>query len=205
MVLISIIDCCPGNLRSVENSLKRNGAACSLSHEKEFLQKSDGIILPGVGSFGEAVLRLKRADIFDLVKWLAIEKHKPLLGICVGFQILFEGSEEAPNEVGLQIFQGKVTQLTANQDFKVPNIGWERVSFAPSSRLFSGDGYFYFANSYAVTNSDCQNISGYSMGNQKFAAAVEQKNIFGVQFHPEKSQDCGDLLIDSFVKITQQH
>ena len=202
--MINIIDCCPGNLRSIENSLKRNGAACSLSHEKKDLLKADGIILPGVGSFGEAVSRLKRVEIFDLVKWLVIEKQKPILGICVGFQILFEKSDEAPGDEGLKIFEGKVSQLPASHDFKVPNIGWERVNFEPCSRLFSGDGYFYFANSYAVMNGDCPNITGCSLGTQKFAAAVERDNIFGVQFHPEKSQDSGDLIIESFIKITQQ-
>ena len=203
--MINIIDCCPGNLRSIENSLKRNGATCSLSHEKADLLKADGIVLPGVGSFGEAVSRLKRVEIFDLLKWLATEKQKPILGICVGFQILFEKSDEAPDEVGLEIFEGKVSRLPASQDFKVPNIGWERVNFKPCSRLFSGDGYFYFANSYADEHGDRPNITGCSMGSQKFAAAAERDNIFGVQFHPEKSQDSGDLLIESFIKITQQY
>ena len=192
-------------MRSIENSLKRNGATCSLSHEKADLLKADGIVLPGVGSFGEAVSRLKRVEIFDLLKWLATEKQKPILGICVGFQILFEKSDEAPDEVGLEIFEGKVSRLPASQDFKVPNIGWERVNFKPCSRLFSGDGYFYFANSYAVKHGDRPNITGCSMGSQKFAAAAERDNIFGVQFHPEKSQDSGDLLIESFIKITQQY
>ena len=192
-------------MRSIENSLKRNGATCSLSHEKADLLKADGIVLPGVGSFGEAVSRLKRVEIFDLLKWLATENQKPILGICVGFQILFEKSDEAPDEVGLEIFEGKVSRLPASQDFKVPNIGWERVNFKPCSRLFSGDGYFYFANSYAVKHGDRPNITGCSMGSQKFAAAAERDNIFGVQFHPEKSQDSGDLLIESFIKITQQY
>jgi imidazole glycerol-phosphate synthase subunit HisH len=201
---IAILDYGMGNLRSAEKALERVGAEATRVTQVDAAAEADGIVLPGVGAFPEAMRRL-RAKGFDRFcgEWVAAER--PLLGICLGMQLLFESSTENEGAEGLGLLEGEVTALDA-PGLKVPHMGWEPVRWERASRLAGGlaaDGEtpFYFVHSFAPRPASAETTVGTAEWGERFAAVVERGSVMGAQFHPEKSSAAGLSLLASFTAI----
>lgn len=205
--MIGIIDYGAGNLKSVQNSLDRIGAEwCVVSSPGEAVQ-ADGLILPGVGAFGDAVAELKARGLDELIKtWT--EENKPLLGICLGLQLLFEYSEESPGAAGLSVFAGGFKKIPAGDGLKVPHIGWNSLDIKLPDGIFKAvenGAYAYFVHSYyldAADNSVVAATAGYGV---TIDAAVEKGNISACQFHPEKSGEDGMKILRNFAKRCENY
>ena len=201
--VIGIIDYGAGNLRSVENALRFLGAAPRVCKDPAELLLVDGVILPGVGSFGYAMCSLQRAGFVPAIRQ-ALEK-RPLLGICLGMQLLFESSEESPGIRGLSVIPGRVRKLGAVNGLKVPNMGWCAV-INVRSRLLGTAGAstrYYFAHSYVCTLDDRTVTAMVIDEDGGFAAAVETGLVFGVQFHPEKSAGSGLRVLERYIHLCE--
>lgn len=187
----SIVDYRMGNLASVSKALEVSGFQTTVSDDAAELAKGDLLVMPGVGNFTAGASNLKKVGLWSFVQSWAAE-DKPLLGICLGMQLLFEHSDEGDSE-GLQILPGKVVRISS--DVKVPHMGWNQIHAGDSSifKGFSGKS-FYFVHSY-VCNADRQTTAATTEYGQEFAAAVQKGNICGVQFHPEKSSADGLALL----------
>ncbi len=199
---IAILDYGMGNLRSVEKALERIGAAPEISAEAGAAADADGVILPGVGAFPKAMERVREAG-FDELLARRIEANRPVLGICLGMQLLFEGSSENQGATGLGLIQGPVGPLEAN-GYKVPHIGWSPVNWERSSRLAEGlkpDEPFYFVHSFAPRPADARDVLGTAAYGERFACAIERPPLYGAQFHPEKSSAAGLRLLRNFAEI----
>src|SRR5467141_4750239 len=197
---ITIIDYDAGNVPSVERALQRLGADSQRTTSPECVSNAEALLLPGVGHIAALVRALDeqnlRTPLID-----AIHRGVPFLGICLGLQVLYESSEEAMQLNGLQLLPGTVCALPSN--VKLPHMGWNQVTSTGTSRLLEGiesSAYFYFAHSYAVLDSNGASAATCSHG-APFAAVVEKKNIFAVQFHPEKSGEAGARLLRNFLRI----
>ncbi len=201
-ITIAILDYGMGNLRSVEKALERVGASVSIVSDADSAHAADGLILPGVGAFPEAMRRIRAARYDELIgEFLA--GGKPVLGICLGMQVLLESSSEHEGGWGLGLIQGRVEALDA-QGLKVPQLGWNAVHWKRSSPLTDGlpePAYFYFANSYSARLVDAGNLLGESDYGAPFTAVVERPPLYGAQFHPEKSSRHGLQLLANFVRI----
>lgn len=207
--MITIIDYDAGNIKSVEKALQFLNADVKISRDRETILNSDKVILPGVGAFGDAMDKLNRYGLTDVIRDF-IQTGKPFLGICLGLQLLFESSEESPGVKGLGILKGKVQRIpksyTADDGHvihqKVPQIGWNNLDINPSSRLFKGiegSPYVYFVHSYYLTAENDEDVAARTFYGTEIHAAVEKDNIFATQFHPEKSSNVGLLLLSNFV------
>jgi imidazole glycerol phosphate synthase glutamine amidotransferase subunit len=197
---VTIVDYGAGNVPSVERALLRLGAESERTSSPERISKAKAVLLPGVGHYAALVRALDEQNMrAPLIG--AIQRGVPFLGICLGLQVLFESSEEAPQLRGLQLLPGTVCALPSN--VKLPHMGWNQLNAKRESRLLAGidtGAYFYFAHSYAVLDSDGAAAATCSHGSE-FAAVVEKQNIFAVQFHPEKSGDAGARLLRNFLRI----
>ena len=197
--MIAIIDYGAGNLRSVQKALDYVGAESRIASSPAGAGDADRIILPGVGAFGAAAARLRETGFFDYVRgWLL--KERPFLGICLGMQLLMQGSTESEGVEGLGLFKGGCERFKAG---KVPQIGWNQVATAKKSRLFEGiedESFFYFLHGYYVAPEDRQAASAFTTYGVTYPSILEQGNIFAVQFHPEKSGDCGLKMLENWVK-----
>lgn len=201
--MIAIIDYGVGNLFSLNSSLAKIGAESVVSGEKDIIEKAEKIILPGVGAFGDAAKKLRERGLDRLVLD-EVTAGKPLLGICLGMQLLFEKSYEYGEHKGLGIIKGEVRPLKERiADLKIPHMGWNELSFTKHSEIFKGlkDGdYVYFVHSYYGKCADDSLIATTDYGFD-VTAAVQNGNVFGVQFHPEKSGDTGLRILKNFVDI----
>lgn len=184
--MITIIDYGAGNVRSIENMLAFFGCDYLVTSDEKKIESASALIFPGQGHFEQAVENLKRKNLVEPIKSF-IASGKPFLGICLGFQILFEKSEEAPEFQGLSILNGEVKKFNTK---KVPQIGWNKIETTKNNSFLEND-YFYFVNSYYVKPDDKSIISSYSDYYGKFCASIEIDNICACQFHPEKSSDAG--------------
>jgi imidazole glycerol-phosphate synthase subunit HisH len=198
---LGLIDYGSGNLRSVSKALEAAGAQITRLNQGPIAGGFDAIVLPGVGAFGDSVNQLKNRDLFvPLKKWL--NDGGRFLGVCLGFQLLFESSEESPGVVGLGIFEGEVRKFP-HERVKVPQIGWNSVKWTEHARtLYANlpqDPYFYFVHSYYPQPKDESIVACYTEYGDSFAAAVATKNLLATQFHPEKSQESGLLLLRQFL------
>ena len=203
--MIGVIDYGAGNLRSVCNSLKKLSVNSTLIHSPEDIKDISSIIFPGVGSFGDSSEQLKKQRIFDPIKsWL--KEDRPFLGICIGFQMLFEKSDESPNSDGFGIIPGKVVRFPEENSLKVPHMGWNEIKFKNSSDpIWQGiktSTHFYFVHSYYPEPLESNSVSSITSYGLEFASSVRCGNIFGTQFHPEKSQAAGLKLISNFLELT---
>lgn len=199
--MIAIVDYGAGNIRSVVNILKSFDVDCVLVKKPKTLFKADGIILPGVGAFGSAAENLEESGLKAALTEAA-GQGIPLLGICLGQQLLFDSSEESTGAEGLGLIRGEVSLISA-QGRKIPHIGWTSLSNV-RGRLLSGvkDGdYFYFVHSYGAHAADKSSVAASAEYGEKFDACVEQGNVFGCQFHPEKSSAAGRRVVYNFLKI----
>ena len=199
--LLGLIDYGSGNLRSVGKALSKIGARVELLASPERLDTVDAVVLPGVGAFGDCVEQLRARGLWEpLAAWL--REDRPFLGVCLGYQLLFDSSEETPGIAGFGKFAGAVRRFRT-PGLKVPQIGWNALQFQPAGeRLRRGleDGtHVYFVHSYHPVPEDEGIIAATTDYGGPFAAAVERGNTFGVQFHPEKSQDAGLAMLGNFV------
>lgn len=202
---IAILDYAMGNHRSVEKAVQRAGADAHITGDPAEVDAADGLIVPGVGAFPEAMRRIRERQ-FDTLIGEQLAAAKPVLGICLGMQVLFESSTEHEGSWGLGLLQGRVEQLDAG-DLKVPQLGWNEVGWRRSSPLVAGlpdPGYFYFANSYAARVVDEHDVLGESDYGAPFVAVVEKEPLYGAQFHPEKSSTHGLRMLENFVAICRQ-
>ena len=203
--MIGVIDYGAGNLRSVCNSLKKLSVNSTLIRSPEDIKDISSIIFPGVGSFGDSSEQLKKQRLFDPIKsWL--KEDRPFLGICIGFQMLFEKSDESPNSDGFGIIPGKVVRFPEENLLKVPHMGWNEIKVRNSSDpIWKGiktSTHFYFVHSYYPEPLESNSVSSITSYGLEFASSVRCGNIFGTQFHPEKSQAAGLKLISNFLKLT---
>lgn len=201
-----IVDYGMGNLRSVEKALEKLGTSPVITSRADEICTGDGIIVPGVGAFGDAMAELSRLELVEVLRRLA-KDGIPLLGICLGLQIFFDQSEEAPGVEGLGLVRGDVRRFSLPPEFKIPHMGWNALRIAPNSHLFAGipDGsHVYFVHSYYVDPKDDSVVAATSDYGIRFAAAIEKGNVFGVQFHPEKSQTVGLQILTNFVDVVRQ-
>jgi imidazole glycerol-phosphate synthase subunit HisH len=195
--LIAIVDYGVGNLRSVERALIHVGATPKLTADQDDLQRADGLVLPGVGAFAPALEKLVASGLGRRVVELA-KKGKPVLGVCLGYQLLFEESMEHGRHEGLGLLDGRVVEVTKSN--RIPVIGWCRVAQTDSSPLWRGindRSYFYFVHSFTPASSRCAIAST----EHSPAAAAARVNVMGTQFHPEKSGDDGLRLYENFVAL----
>lgn len=203
--MLVIIDYGVGNLESVRNMLKKAGVNnVILSRNADDILNATRFILPGVGHFDHCMLKLRALDYFDLFQKRVLEEKIPTLGVCVGCQMLFGQSEEG-NQKGLGWLPGEVIRfvpknLQANQ--KIPHMGWAETEAKPDSSLFEGleEPRFYFVHSYHVKCADPNDESSRAIYGYPFTSSVERENLFGVQFHPEKSHRFGMQLLSNFAK-----
>lgn len=197
--MIAIADYGIGNLRSVQKAFNKLGYDAIITGDKAVIESASHVVLPGVGAFADAI-NLLRISGLDKIIIAEAKKGKPILGICLGMQLLFESSSESGFHEGLGLIKGKITRFNIN--LKVPQVGWNSVKVAKSSKILNNvDGeYFYFVHSFcaAEINEDTCGITDYSV---EFTSAVEKNNIFGVQFHPEKSGESGLKILKNFAEI----
>jgi imidazole glycerol phosphate synthase glutamine amidotransferase subunit len=193
-----IVDYEAGNLRSVANMLTFLNVPFEITSDKDKILNANRIIFPGQGHFAQAMNNLEKKGLIPVIKECC-SKNIPFLGICIGLQILFEKSEEAPNCKGLSIFKGEVKKF---QTGKIPQIGWNKV-IPTENNSFISENYFYYVNSYYVLPEDTSIISAYTDYNIKFCAAVQKGNITAVQFHPEKSEKAGLEFFKKWISQTK--
>ncbi len=204
--MIAVIDYDTGNLRSVSKALEKLGAEVTITRDREVITSASHVILPGVGAFADCMTKLEEYKLIDVIKDV-ISSGKPFLGICVGLQLLFEKSSEFGSTKGLGVLKGEVVGFDLpepDSDFKIPHMGWNSVNFKKDSKLFKGisDGeFFYFVHSFYVTSADEDVILATTDYSVDFTSAVERGNLFGCQFHPEKSQAVGLKVLENFISI----
>jgi glutamine amidotransferase len=198
---IAILDYGMGNLRSVEKALEHVGVTASITNDASEVRAADGVILPGVGAFPRAMERIRELGLDELIAERR-EEGVPLLGICLGLQLLFESSTELGGASGLGVLEGPVAEIEA-EGLKVPHIGWEPVRWERDSRLTDGipsETPFYFVHSFAP-RPRADDLLGSAEYGARFACAAERDNVFGVQFHPEKSSAAGLRLLSNFAGV----
>ena len=201
--MTAIIDYDAGNIRSVEKALLSLGQEVVITDDAEKIESADKVILPGVGAFGDAMATL-RARGLDQVIRRVVSKGTPFLGICLGLQLLFERSDEAPGVEGLGILKGEILRIPEQEGMKIPHMGWNSLHLENDGRLFRGiqDGaYVYFVHSYYLRAEDEKIVKASTDYCTHIHASVEQNNVFACQFHPEKSSDVGLAILRNFVEL----
>lgn len=201
--MIAIIDYDAGNIKSVEKALEYLGEDYVLTRDKDEILRADKAILPGVGCFKDAMDNIHKYGLYDVIKEFVASK-KPFLGICLGLQLLFDESDESKGVKGLSILPGKCYKLPEDSGLKVPEIGWNSLSFPKETKLFAGipaNSYVYFVHSYYLQADNIEDVAATTEYGVKIHAAVEHDNIFACQFHPEKSSEVGLQIIKNFVRV----
>jgi glutamine amidotransferase len=198
---ICIIDYNAGNIMSLYHTVSKiSDYNVIISNKINEVEQADYLILPGVGSYSYVSKYLEEKKLHNILKDSMINSKKPILGICLGMQILFESSDEFGYSKGLEIFKGNVHKLPEDKNFPLPNIGWNKVTIEESSEIFKS-GWYYFAHSFYVTNADKKTVIGTTSYGIEIPAVVKYNNFYGVQFHPEKSSECGIKFLNSFLNI----
>lgn len=201
--MITIVDYGMGNLRSVSKALEHLGAEVRVSSDPKDLEKTDKLVLPGVGAFGDAIRELEARSLFEPIK-KHIQDKKLFLGICLGLQLLFEESEESPGVKGLGVFKGKV-QRFRSAGVKIPHMGWNNLKIKSKNRFLNGlqdNSFVYFVHTfYAVPQDPELTLCSTLYGEEEFPAIVGTETAFATQFHPEKSQAAGLQLLRNFIAL----
>lgn len=201
--MIAIIDYDAGNIKSVEKALKTLGQEVIVTRDADVILGADKVILPGVGAFGDAMEKLHAYGLVDVIKKV-VEKKTPILGICLGLQLMFESSEETPGVEGLGILKGKIVKIPENGELKIPHMGWNSLHFQNHGHLFANlpqDSYVYFVHSYYLQAEDESIVKATTDYSTCIHASVEKDNVFACQFHPEKSSDVGLTILKNFCEI----
>lgn len=203
--MIAIIDYDAGNLRSVEKAFAFLGEEAIVTRDAGKISEADGVVLPGVGAFGDAMEKLHQYELVDVIQKTAA-KGTPFLGICLGLQLLFERSDESPGVKGLGLCKGEILRIPECGGLKIPHMGWNSLQYDHPGRLFAGipeGAYVYFVHSYYLKAADETIVKASADYGTKIHASVEQKNVFACQFHPEKSGTVGLAILKNFVGITK--
>lgn len=201
--MIAIIDYDAGNLRSVEKALLALGEQPVITRDTEKLLSADKVILPGVGSFGDAMARLNQYGLVDVIHQI-VDRGTPFLGICLGLQLMFEHSDESEGVKGLGLLKGEILKIPDKEGLKIPHMGWNSLKIREGSRLFAGveDGaYVYFVHSYYLKAADEAIVAASTEYSTRIHAAIECGNVFACQFHPEKSSDVGLQILNNFIRL----
>ncbi len=201
--MIAIIDYDAGNLKSVEKALQHLGEECKITRDVEEIATAEKVILPGVGAFQDAMEKLEKYQLADVTREVA-RKGTPLLGICLGLQLLFESSEEGPGVQGLGILPGGIVAFPKKEGFKIPHMGWNSLKIKPRATLFRGLGeepYVYFVHSYYLEAAELEDVAATTDYITTVHASVERGNVYGCQFHPEKSGDVGLQILRNFCQL----
>lgn len=201
--MIAMIDYDAGNLRSVEKALESLGEKPVITRDQETILGADKVILPGVGSFGDAMGSLRRYGLVDVIRD-TVAKGTPFLGICLGLQLLFESSEESEGVEGLKILPGRILKIPDCPGLKIPHMGWNLLDIKPGTRLFKGidsGAYVYFVHSYYLKAERDSDVAASTQYSTHIHAAVERDNVFACQFHPEKSSQVGLAILKNFTAL----
>ncbi|MGN1157007.1 MAG: imidazole glycerol phosphate synthase subunit HisH [Agathobacter sp.] len=201
--MVAIIDYNAGNLKSVEKALQAVGQESVITRDFHRILSADHVILPGVGAFGEAMEQIKKYELDKVVREV-VNKNKPFLGICLGLQLLFEGSDESQGVEGLHILDGQVLRIPEKEGLKIPHIGWNSLNLQNNGRLFremKQNPYVYFVHSYYLKAADESIVKATCDYGTCIHASVEKDNVFACQFHPEKSSDMGLTILKNFAQI----
>ena len=201
--MIAMIDYDAGNIKSVEKALLLLVQEVEVTGDPERILKAEKVILPGVGAFGDAMENLKRAGLDEAIRRVAA-KGTPFLGICLGLQLLFERSDEAPGAEGLGLLEGEILKIPDQEGLKIPHMGWNSLHLEHGGRLFRGieeQSYVYFVHSYYLKAKDESIVKASTEYSTHIHASVEKDNIFGCQFHPEKSSEVGLRILKNFVEL----
>lgn len=201
--MTAIIDYDAGNIKSVEKALLALGEEAIITRDPKILLEADHVILPGVGSFGDAMDKLCHYGLVEIIKQI-VQKGTPFLGICLGLQLLFEESEESKGVKGLSLLKGKILRIPDGPRLKIPHIGWNSLKFPHKGRLFLGlpeESYVYFVHSYYLKAAEEEIVTATTEYGTLIHASVEKDNIFGCQFHPEKSSEVGLTILKNFIAL----
>ena len=201
--MIAIIDYNAGNLKSVEKALYSMEQECVITRDFKEILQADKVILPGVGAFGDAMEQLKKYELDKVIREVTAE-NKPFLGICLGLQLLFEGSDESQGVEGLHILDGSIKRIPDKEGLKIPHIGWNSLDLINEGRLFKGlskEPYVYFVHSYYLEAADNNIVKATTDYSTTIHASVEKDNVFACQFHPEKSSTVGLHILKNFTEI----
>ncbi|MCI8847521.1 MAG: imidazole glycerol phosphate synthase subunit HisH [Lachnospiraceae bacterium] len=204
--MTAIIDYDAGNIKSVEKALLFLGEQVCVTREREKILSADRVILPGVGSFGKAMERIRSCGLEDVIKEI-VSRGTPFLGICLGLQLLFERSEECEGVAGLGILRGEIIRIPEKEGGKVPQIGWNSLRYPRKGRLFEGvaeESYVYFVHSYYLKAGEENIVTATTEYNTLIHASVEKGNVFACQFHPEKSSETGLKILRNFIEIQKE-
>ena len=202
--MITIVDYGMGNIGSIKNMLKRIGVKSESTSDRKVVIHAEKLILPGVGAFDRAMMKLKEMDLIEAIQEKANNENCPVLGICLGMQLLGNGSEEGERE-GLGLIPGLSKRFNMDSKYKVPHMGWNEVKFNRDSILFAGYNErprFYFVHSYYFSCVDKENSIGTTSYGLDFTSVVQKGNIYGTQFHPEKSHKYGMQLLKNFIELS---
>lgn len=200
--MTAIIDYDAGNLKSVEKALLTLGEECCITRDKQEIIQADKVILPGVGAFREAMEKLEHYGLAEVIHQV-VNRGTPFLGICLGLQLLFESSDENPGVKGLGVLPGRILKIPAKPGLKIPHMGWNSLCLAPKTRMFAGiaeGAYVYFVHSYYLQADDPAIVAAATHYSTTIHAAVEAGNVWGCQFHPEKSGAVGLQILKNFTK-----
>ena len=201
--MISIIDYNAGNLKSVEKALLYLGQECEITRDFHRIETADKVILPGVGAFGDAMEQLKKYELDKVIREVTAA-GTPFLGICLGLQLLFEGSDESQGVEGLHILDGQILRIPDQPGLKIPHIGWNSLTLQNDGRLFRGidtNPYVYFVHSYYLKAANENIVKATAEYSTTIHASVEQGNVFACQFHPEKSGKVGLAILNNFAGL----
>ena len=204
--MIAIIDYDAGNIKSVEKALAYLGEEVRITRDREEILASDGVILPGVGAFGDAMEKLHTYGLGDVIREV-VRRQIPFLGICLGLQLMFESSEETPGVPGLGILKGKILRIPPCPGLKIPHMGWNSLHLQHEGRLFKGipeDTYVYFVHSYYLQADEPEIVKAVTDYSTCIHASVEKDNVFACQFHPEKSSRWGLEILKNFAQIGRE-
>ena len=201
--MIGIIDYDAGNIKSVEKALHYLGEETVVTRDPQLLLKADKVILPGVGAFGSAMEQIKRLELHKAIEEVT-EKGTPFLGICLGLQLLFDGSEESEGVEGLHILPGAIKKIQGEPGMKIPHVGWNSLEIKPGATLFQGipnGAYVYYVHSYYLEAKDPEIVTATTQYGVNIHGSVEKGNVFACQFHPEKSSTVGLSLLKNFAGL----
>jgi len=201
--MVAIIDYDAGNMKSVEKAVQYLGEECRITRDAGEIMEADRVILPGVGAFGDAMEKLHRFGLVEVIRQVTA-KHTPFLGICLGLQLMFESSDEAPGVEGLGILPGKIVAFPKKDGFKIPHMGWNSLQIRDGARMFQGvaqHSYVYFVHSFYLKAAEPSDVAATTEYITHVHASVERGNVFACQFHPEKSGEVGLQILKNFCAV----
>ena len=202
--MIAIIDYDAGNIKSVEKAIKYLGNEAVITRDRDVIMSSDKVILPGVGNFGDAMSKIRNYKL-DNVIYDVVDSNKPFLGICLGLQLLYEHSDEAPDTIGLGILKGNIIKIPNSPGLKIPHMGWNSLDITKGATLFKGieeeHPYVYFVHSYYLKLEEEGDVAATTYYSTKIHASVEHNNVYACQFHPEKSSEVGLKILKNFIEL----